>query len=184
MDLALCQLGGLEKHNLLSISYDGSTHYFSVTNLNLSRTQRYFKFDATKSDSTIIDFHLFACTDSGQDSYLTATLSGGASGYFVSMRSVSHFASGNDTGKQFATTSGNIDSEGDWTEKMINFQGINSSSTWSRQLSVSINQTAVTNTVSGSFSGSASGVAEAACFWSASEALNMDLLSTASIGDG
>lgn len=183
-DLALCQLGVLETHNLLSVSYDGSAQYFSVANMDSSRSPRYFKFDATKTDSTITDFHLFSCTESAQDSYLTATLSDGASGYFVSMRSLSHFASGGNTGKQFATTSGNVDSQGEWTEKMIAFQGINSSSIWNRNMSVSINQTAVKNTISGSFSGSASGVNEAACFWSASQALTMDLLSTASMGDG
>ncbi|MBI3295482.1 MAG: hypothetical protein HYZ71_12220 [Deltaproteobacteria bacterium] len=188
-DLALCKLGVLETNSLLTPTYDGTSQYFSVAGLDGAGTTRLFKFDATKTGSSITDFHMFSCKNSSaQDSYLTATFSpdptGSSSGLFVSMRSLSHYSSGGTTGKQMATTSGMTDSDGDWSEKMITYQGISSTTTWSRTSSMSITQASDSLTVYGSFTGAAGGTNETNCFWAKTQLLNMETLVTAALGDG
>jgi len=185
-DRILCKLAVLEDNGLLELAYDNTRHDFRITNLNDDGAETLHSIYGQKTGDEITTFKMYSCNESGvQDGYYSADITRTGSPAFASLRSVSAYEEGTDSGGQLATTSGSVDSLGNWTQKLVAFQSITESSTLSRTSSVSIDQMMGPDfTIYGSFYGSSNGTDEASCFWAKGELDGTDSLETAAFGDG
>ena len=188
-DALTCEIGVLDKHQVITDTSDGTAHYYSVTGFGQTSASEQIQISVTKQNGAISNFKMYDCEENTtapagtfyQQLYVGQALASSSANVTLAMNYQS------EVGMRL-TASGNIDSKGNWTSKTIsnafsmtfgsgsnafNFLEGDSLTQFSDHLQV----TGAQSGTDGSYNFSSQVYAEV-------QGLNMSLPSTFALGDG